>query len=136
MQPPAAAAVLRSRRRDPGRRIEHEEEKDEGRDQQRFGKRTAAQLDHQRNQIQVSRFGARHQFGDVVWPVDDVGIGEEQIVGRERSRVFQTFGDGPELARPTGGKRTGLDNRNTVASGQRGRAIGTLIVYHDDVQPA
>ena len=115
IQPPAAAAVLRLRRATQAGRIEHEEEKDEGRDQQRFGQRAAAQLDHQRNKIEVFCFGARHQFGDVIGPVDDVGVGEEQIIRCERRRVFQTFGDGPEFSGPTGGKRTGLESRQRRA---------------------
>ena len=50
MHPPAAAAVARSRRLDPGKRVEHLEEEDEGRDQTSFGEALAAQLGHQRGQ--------------------------------------------------------------------------------------
>ena len=136
IQPPAAAAVLRSAPGHPGRRIEHEEEKDEGRDQQGFSQRTAAQLDHQRNQIEVVCFGARHQFGDVIWPVDDVGIGEEQIVRRERTRRVSNLRRWPKVCRTNRREAARLGSLHACFRCHRGRPIGTVIIHHDDVPGA
>ena len=75
----------------PRGRIKHEKEEDEGRNQQRFGQRTAAQLDHQRNKIESACFGASYQFGDIAGRVNDVGVSEEKIVRHDRLGMPQTF---------------------------------------------
>ncbi len=52
------------------------------------GQRAAVQFHHQGNQVQLLGFGARHQLGDVAVCVDDIGVGEQQIIGSERPRVL------------------------------------------------
>ena len=76
-------------------------------------------------------FGARHQFGDVVRRMDDVGVGEQQIIRRERRGVFQTFGDRPKFAGPSGRKRPGLNHFSARFRGNRSRPIGTVVIHHE-----
>ncbi len=120
----------------PGGRIEHEEEKDEGRDQQGFGERAAAQLDHQRNKIQILLFRREHQFGDVVWPVDDVGVGEQEIVRRERCRAcFNPSEMAQSLPDHPGGSGPAWITFSARFGCNRGRPIGTVIIHHESHAP-
>ena len=84
MQPPAAPAVTRSRIVDPGERVKHLKEENEGRDEQPLGKTLAAQFDHQRSQNETARLRAGNEAREHVRLIDNVGIGEEQIVRLRR----------------------------------------------------
>src|ERR1700680_2469985 len=70
--------------RDPARRIKLKEEIHEGGNQRAFGERSAMQFDNHRDESEASCFGASYKVPKTVWRMNDVGIGEEEIVGLQR----------------------------------------------------
>ena len=82
----------------------------------------------------------RGQSGGVVGRVDDVGVGEQQVVRLERRGMADPFGDGPEFAGPAGGQRRGGNHGEEVGRsggpGNGGGAVAAVVVHQDDMEIA
>ena len=83
------AAAGRARRRatrivDPGERVKHLKEENEGRDEQPLGKTLAAQLHHQRGENETAGLRAGNEARQHVRLIDNVGVGEEHVVRLKR----------------------------------------------------
>src|ERR1700730_2954511 len=65
---------------DEGKWVEHLKEKDEGGDMQPLGKTLTTQLDHERGEHQSLALGPRRKVFQHARPVDDIGVGEQQII--------------------------------------------------------
>jgi hypothetical protein len=85
-------------RANPQRRVEHEKEKYECRNQQLLCKAAAMQLHHERDQIVILAFGDRYQRREVVGRVLHVGIGEQQEPGIYIQRGIDSLLYSPQLS--------------------------------------
>ena len=87
---------------DPRRRIELQEEIDEGGDECAFGEVLGGEAHHVRGKIEMIGFGFGDEFGDAVGMVADIGVGEEEIVGLMFEGFLRALVNGPEFAGPAG----------------------------------
>jgi hypothetical protein len=69
---------------DPGERVEHLKEENEGRDQCALGKTLAAQFYHQRGENETARLRAANEACEHIRLIDNVGIGEQHVVRLKR----------------------------------------------------
>ena len=125
---------------DPARRAQHEEEEHEGRDQQSLPRGPAIEPHHQRGEVVVAALGARDERREVVRRVDDIGIGQQQVIG------FAGPGGGgdalahrPQFAGPARRHRPGGDDGQPVGGAgphrrvlRRGGGAVVAVVVHDD----
>jgi hypothetical protein len=100
------------------------------------------QLHHQRGEHELAGLCARDQRGEHARVVDDVGVGEEDVVGRRRlgrGRVHALL-HRPELAGPAGGQRLarhdlepslGAGDGGGVA-GDGGGPVAAVVIDQDD----
>ena len=65
--------------------------------------------------------------------VNDVRIGQQEVVGLERKRVPDTLLESPELAGPAGGKWRSAHDAGSGDSRKSGRVIAAVVVDNDDV---
>jgi NADPH:quinone reductase len=114
--------------------------KDEGRSQSLLGWSAASQRGHVRNQIAIFGLRPRRQVGGIIGWVNDVGVGEQQVIRAERRGLADALGDGPELARPTGGEGFGAHYGEEAggrgARGDFGSAVARMVVHQDDMEIA
>ena len=73
--------------RHPGERIEHLEEEDESRNQETLRPAPARQLRHQGNQYRAFALGTRDERPKIVRRMADIGVGQQQVVGRLAAAV-------------------------------------------------
>ena len=130
----------------PGERVEHLEEEDEGRDEQPLGKAFAAQLHHQRGENETARLRPGDQARQHIRRIDDVGIGEQQVVRRQRRGLgkLDALLLRPQLAGPAGRQRAPRHDGQALGGAERGRgvardkrrAVAALVVDQDHMERA
>ncbi len=126
-----------------GERIEHLEEEDECRNSGALGEAFTVELDHERGQHEVLSFGVRDQPADGIGRMHDVGVGEQQIIGRlrQRRRGIDALLCRPELACPSrrqaaAGHDRAVARRLRRAARDVGGAVAAVVVDQDDRPPA
>jgi len=122
----------------PGRRIEHEEEEYESGNERTLGQCPAFQGGHERDYVVTAGRRARHQCGEVLGRMHDIGVGEEQVFGRETPGGANAFRGRPEFAGPARGHAAGADHvekpGGSRGAGGVGRAIGAIVVDQHDME--
>ena len=110
---------------DPGERVKHLKEENEGRDEQPLGKTFATQFHHQRSQNETTRLRAGNEACENVRLIDNVGVGEEQVVRRKRHGLgkLDTLLLRPQLAGPSGRQCAPRHHSEALGSAERGRGV-------------
>jgi hypothetical protein len=150
--PPAWRNTSRRTRRrttrivDPCEWVKHLKKENEGRDEQPRGKTFAAQFDHQRGENETARLRAGNETCEHIRLIDNVGIGEKQVVRRKR----HGFGKRdalllrPQLAGPARRQRASRHHGEAIGGAERGRgsagdkgcAVAALVVDQDHMERA
>jgi len=146
MQPPGRAGRRALGIVDPGERVKHLKEENEGRDEQPLGKTLAAQFHHQRGENETAGLRARDKARQYVRLIDDVGIGEEQIVRLKRHdvRKLDALLLRPKFTGPSGRQRAPRHHGEALGGAERGRgvtrdkrgAVAALVVDQDHMERA
>ena len=126
-----------------GERIEHLEEENECRNGGALGEAFTVELDHERGQHDVPSFGVRDQPADGIGRMHDVGVGEQQIIGRLRQRRcgIDALLCRPELACPSHRQAAAGHHAQSLVGIRNparhfGGAIAAVVVDQNDRPPA
>src|SRR5205085_11760133 len=119
-----------------------EEERNKGRDQQLLPKSVAMQAHHQRREIVAAALGLRDEASEIIRRMDDVSVGQQQVIGATLAGDSDALPHRPEFAGPAWWKRLRRHNGQAIGgiylrSGgarRRRRAVAAAVVDHDEVQ--
>ncbi len=136
------AGRRRIRARNPGRRIQFQEEKDKRRNQPAFGVVADGELNHRGQQIGIQPPRVGHQPRHIIRFVMDIGVGEQQVVRLKRLGRRHTARHGADLAapariRPRATQQREAFRRAELRSGgahHLGGTVAARIIHDDEVQ--
>lgn len=124
----------------PGGRVEFEEKKDEGRDEQFLGEGVAVQLHHEGGEVVAAIAGQRGELSDGAFALFYVGVSEQEPFGIRFGGLLDALVKSPEFSGPARRKTAAGDDGEAIhfakarrgAAGGVGGTVGAVVVDEVD----